>query len=37
MGHDDDDIEKFESEFPELDVPQVRRCGCFNDARDPTR
>lgn len=24
-GHDDDEIEKFENEFPELDVPQVRR------------
>jgi hypothetical protein len=23
-GHDDDEIEKFESEFPELDMPQVR-------------
>lgn len=26
-GHDDDDIEKFESEFPELDMPQVRPAG----------
>jgi hypothetical protein len=35
-GHDDHDIEKFESEFPELDVPQVRlffyaKYVCFND------
>lgn len=24
-GHGDEDIEKFESDFPELDEPQVRR------------
>jgi hypothetical protein len=36
-GHDNDDIEKFESSFPELDVPQVQCCGCINDARDTTR
>jgi hypothetical protein len=38
-GHDDHDIEKFESEFPELDVPQVKYAseavGCFNAHETP--
>ncbi len=37
-GHDDEEIEKFESEFPELDVPQVRRAGLLRPAEfSPTR
>ncbi len=34
-GHDtdtDDEIGKFESEFPELDIPQVRRAACCGHA-----
>ncbi len=32
-GHDDEEIENFENEFPELDVPQVWRAGLLQRAR----